>query len=316
MSPRVGILSLLFFFLLAILLLAACDTNHPVHPEILIHDFSTEKNIRFVAVGRQGYPTPVSKTIAGSIGRVAREKRIQFVVLAGDNFYPKGVESTSDPQWQDKFERLYDSASLQATPFYAVAGNHDHRGNTDAQLAYARDKLGSRRWQMDELYYARDFGKVGDRVLLRMVFLDTVTLKEEPEPQVEFLQQTMKAPGDPVWRVIVGHYPARSLARLKFSRSRILENLRPVLKKSGVDLYLSANDRFQQVLTYPDEPLHVSTNGGGTKREEGIVARNTATEFVADQKGFSVITVKAKQITVEMNNQDGETAYEKIILRD
>jgi len=77
------------------------------------------------------------------MSRVAQEGRTPFVVLAEDNFHPKSVKSTSDPQWQDKFERLYDTASLQATSFYAVAGNHDHRGNIDAQLAYAMVKLGS-----------------------------------------------------------------------------------------------------------------------------------------------------------------------------
>jgi len=148
-----------------------------------------------------------------------------------------------------------------------------------------------------------------------MVFLDSVTLKEEPDTQVEFLQQTMKGPGDMVWRVILGHYPARSLARHEFSRRQILDNLRPVLIQSGVDLDLSANDYFQQVLDYPGEPLHLSTNGGGTRRDEAVVSRNTATEFVADQKGFSTITVLTEQLTVEMNNQNGVTVYKKIVLR-
>ena len=32
---------------------------------------------------------------------------------------------------------IYNATSLKDTPFYAIAGNHDHGGNVSAQIAYS-----------------------------------------------------------------------------------------------------------------------------------------------------------------------------------
>ena len=83
----------------------------------------------------------------------------------------------------------------------------------------------------------------------------------------------------------------------------------------SIDLYISSNDYFQQVIESVGEPLHVSTNGGGERREENIVGRNTTSEFVADQKGFSMITVFPEQLIVDMLNAEGVETYKKSLLR-
>ncbi|MBR9977684.1 MAG: metallophosphoesterase, partial [Bacteroidetes bacterium] len=75
---------------------------------------------------------------------------VQAVVSTGDNIYNSGVKSVDDPQWQSKFERVYPADNLPV-PFWAVLGNHDYRGNPDAQVAYTRHRLpdGSvSRWRM------------------------------------------------------------------------------------------------------------------------------------------------------------------------
>ncbi len=55
----------------------------------------------------------------------------------GDNFYDYGVNSTSDPYWQQDFVDVYSDAALQI-PWYITLGNHDYMGTVDVQLQYQK----------------------------------------------------------------------------------------------------------------------------------------------------------------------------------
>jgi len=274
-----------------------------------------QERISFLAVGRQGYGNPWASEVAAGMERSAAEEATHFVVLTGDNFYPSGVASVTDAQWQEKFEVLYGGPRLGTLPFYAVLGNHDHQGNAAAQLQYAREQRGSGRFRMDGFSYYRDFGRVGDRILLRMVFLDTVPMIERwgaKRAAVSFLREALVLPGDPVWRVVVGHSGVRSLTRNPFTSQLLLDDLLGVMQELEVDLVLSGNDRFQQVLDEPGEPLHVSSNGGGRKLETGIAERSTESAFVAVRPGFARVTVDAASLEVSMFDRQGNATYRKV----
>eukprot|EP00930_Biecheleria_cincta_P018320 TRINITY_DN14312_c0_g1_i1.p1 TRINITY_DN14312_c0_g1~~TRINITY_DN14312_c0_g1_i1.p1 ORF type:complete len:430 (+),score=72.45 TRINITY_DN14312_c0_g1_i1:56-1345(+) len=49
---------------------------------------------------------------------------VKFVINVGDSFYPNGVKSKDDPQWDTKWRNVYD-AKLRSVPWYSVYGNHD-----------------------------------------------------------------------------------------------------------------------------------------------------------------------------------------------
>eukprot|EP00930_Biecheleria_cincta_P088455 TRINITY_DN7769_c0_g1_i3.p1 TRINITY_DN7769_c0_g1~~TRINITY_DN7769_c0_g1_i3.p1 ORF type:complete len:396 (+),score=65.91 TRINITY_DN7769_c0_g1_i3:22-1209(+) len=50
---------------------------------------------------------------------------VQFVINVGDSFYPNGVISRSDKQWDTKWRNVY-SPTLRSIPWYSVYGNHDY----------------------------------------------------------------------------------------------------------------------------------------------------------------------------------------------
>ena len=79
---------------------------------------------------------------AGALGAEA-------VLLLGDNFYTHGVETNTSSRFRDTFEAVYPPSLFRQLPFYVVAGNHDHRGNVQAQIDYH----GSPRWHFPALYY-------------------------------------------------------------------------------------------------------------------------------------------------------------------
>jgi tartrate-resistant acid phosphatase type 5 len=94
-----------------------------------------------------------------------------FIVSCGDNFQVQGVASVQDPLWISNFENIYKHPSLQVD-WYPVLGNHDYKGNTQAQIDYSNI---SRRWRMPSHYYT--FAKkINDSVSVRLIFLDTSPL--------------------------------------------------------------------------------------------------------------------------------------------
>jgi tartrate-resistant acid phosphatase type 5 len=107
-------------------------------------------------------------TVAGKIGA-------SFALGMGDNFYGSGIHGDEhDARFQETFENVYTGSSLNI-PFYMIAGNHDHKGNVTAQIAYSAD---STRWEYPAPYYA--IGPVafntssGKAASFQMFMIDTV----------------------------------------------------------------------------------------------------------------------------------------------
>jgi hypothetical protein len=91
-----------------------------------------------------------------------------------------------------------------------------------------------------------------------------------------------------------------------YTRERTLSALLPQFQQMNVDLYVSANDRFQQILDRPGEPLHVSTSGGSDKQETGVAPEDAARDAVVADAGFAVISASPTEIAVELRNPDGK----------
>lgn len=50
---------------------------------------------------------------------------VKFIINVGDSFYPDGVRSKWDRQWDQKWRNVYDK-KLRSVPWYSVYGNHDY----------------------------------------------------------------------------------------------------------------------------------------------------------------------------------------------
>ncbi|KAL5022375.1 hypothetical protein ScPMuIL_001530 [Solemya velum] len=94
---------------------------------------------------------------------------IKFIVL-GD--WGGRVENVNDKRFRDTFEDVFDSPYFNI-PWYMLAGNHDHRGNVSAQIAYSQI---SSKWTFPHYYYKQTKRIVGSNVTLDILMLDTVIL--------------------------------------------------------------------------------------------------------------------------------------------
>lgn len=75
------------------------------------------------------------------------------VLLLGDNFYANGIHGDhSSSRFDTTFQQVFDHSVFNRLPFYAIAGNHDWRGNVSAQIEYT--KHAKLRWNFPNFYYS------------------------------------------------------------------------------------------------------------------------------------------------------------------
>lgn len=121
--------------------------------------------------------SPITSTETAVIKGMVKtktEKNSQMVLLLGDNFYSSGVSSsTAATRFKSGFENAFSDAAWDQMPFYALCGNHDHRGSTSEQTQYTGK--GSGRWNMPSLNYNID-RTLPDGKTLRIVMFDSVEL--------------------------------------------------------------------------------------------------------------------------------------------
>jgi len=89
----------------------------------------------FIAIGDWGhddnthgncYSSMCQKTVAQQMHETMAELGdVKFVINVGDSFYPNGVSSADDWQWDAKWRNVY-SESTRSVPWYSVYGNHDY----------------------------------------------------------------------------------------------------------------------------------------------------------------------------------------------
>jgi acid phosphatase len=281
---------------------------------------ASERPLSFVVIGDWGRGTEAQHRVAAEMGRAAAAKDARFVLALGDNFYDKGVESVDDPLWKSMFEDVYTHPALQV-PWHAVLGNHDYGGNPQAQIDYTAR---SPRWRMPRRYY-----KVADRTLdhagIDMFVIDTSpfvqSYRKDPasararnmasqdiDAQLAWLDTSL---GDARarWKLVVGHHTIHSGGSAHGDTHELVERLKPVLLRHGVQIYIAGHDHDLQHIHR--DGLHMIQCGGGM--EARPVKSIEGTQFCVAQPGFGVITVAGDRLTMEFRDQAGASLYRATI---
>ena len=162
------------------------------------------EEIRVLLLGDWGSGSIEQKNIAEKSAITCDQLGCDLVLMMGDNFIQHGVENLDDPQFQEKFEKVY----TQKVPFYPVLGNHDLQGNWRAQVEYTNH---SDRWTMPDSSY--DF--LGGPVQFHghQHFLHGLLPLETTEPQNHPVEGGLRPSADS----IPGQTPRNELAGKKVS---------------------------------------------------------------------------------------------------
>lgn len=267
----------------------------------------------FVAIGDWGRDgTPVQRQVAGVMAVWASAHAARFVISTGDNFYNYGVQSVDDPKWHSSFENVYLQPALWV-PWYVALGNHDYRGNVQAQIDYAAT---STRWRMPARFYTVT-EPVGERSSLQLFVLDTTPFiakyrsiisvtkvwGQNPAAQRSWLEKELAA-STAEWKIVVGHHPIYGVGT-HGDFTELTHDVAPLLERYQVAVYLAGHDHSLQHLKVGS--VHYLTSGGGS--EAVRVRPDGRTLFAAAATGFLAFRVTPETLTVDAIGADGRKLH-------
>ena len=279
---------------------------------------AVEKPLNFYLandLGRNGYYD--QKPIAEMMGKMAENIDIECVVAAGDVHHFEGVRSISDPLWMTNYELIYSHPELML-PWYAILGNHEYRGNTQAVLDYSRV---SARWNVPSLYYTKVLES--DDVTVRLVMIDTAPLitkyrkdKEDyPEAglqddnrQLQWIDSVLSVAKED-WVLVVGHHPIYAdTEKSESERTDLQKRLDPILKKhNNVDFYLCGHiHNFQHIRRKGTSYDYIVNTSGSLSRP---VQKIEGTQFCSDVTGYSLITADKQELALHLIDKEGNIVY-------
>ena len=250
--------------------------------------------IHFIFVGDTGTGTSDQYRVASAMKTYCTRDACDFLVLLGDNFYPGGVSSVLDPQWQTKVIKPYEPLNI---PLYPVLGNHDYLGNVSAQLNFS--KIFSH-WILPARYHTFTRGMV------QFFILDS---NKMDSAQLTWLKTELNGSAAR-WKIAAEHHPLYSYG-VHGSDENLINTLRPLLL-GRLDFFLVGHDHDKQVLKDPsDSFLHYVVAGTGSQNRPS--KGGVLSQFNSSTLGFGSLNLDDETAALKMLNANAEIEFEKRI---
>ncbi|XP_064626660.1 tartrate-resistant acid phosphatase type 5-like [Lineus longissimus] len=302
-----------------------------------------DDSVRFLVIGDWGglpyspFSTAIERAIAKQMAKVSSNIDSQFLLALGDNFYFDGVVNVHDPRFHETYEDVFTHDSLQ-TPWYLVAGNHDHRGNVTAQILYSQV---SKRWNYPDYYYTMSYPIPNSKKTVRFVMIDTILLcgvsdthylGEPPlgaadqsvaDKQWLWIEQQLSHSKDD-YLIVAGHYPVYSIAE-HGPTDCLIKQLDPMLHKYNVSAFMSGHDHNLQHLVYTDVLYKTKMDyfviGSANFIDNSIKHKNAVPKgslkfHWADTStfgGFAKVLITPHDMTLTLLRANGVELYQKTI---
>ncbi|KAK9107531.1 hypothetical protein Syun_023542 [Stephania yunnanensis] len=251
--------------------------------------------------------------VAFQMGKIGKKLDVDFVISTGDNFYENGLKGVNDTGFSESFASIYTAPSLQKQ-WYSVLGNHDYRGNAEAQLDPILRKIDSRWLCM------RSF--VVDSEIAEFFFVDTspfVDMYFQPKaehhydwrgvlPRQNYISNVLKdlkqalSESTAEWKIVVGHHAIRSIG-FHGNTSELIKQLLPILNENNVDLYMNGHDHCLEHISSSKAKgsIQFLTTGAGSKAWRGNLREHEeGVKFYYDGQGF---------LSAELNHSEARIAY-------
>ncbi len=272
--------------------------------------------------GRNGHQN--QQEVADQMNKTASVLEPEFIISTGDNFYDNGIASVDDPYWISSFENVY-NGEFMFVNWYVVLGNHDYRGNPDAEIAYTQK---SRRWNMPARYFTVDKEMEDGSGMAKFVFIDTSPFEDEyyeedkyknavsgqdTAAQYAWIDSTLAASQDAKWLIVVGHHPFYTSGKRVDDEAYVRNHLEPLFEKHKVDMYFAGHEHDLQ----HQKPADVYTNHfvSGAGSEVRPTGKTDFTKFAESQPGFMSASLTANSCLIQAINEKGQVIYKTELKR-
>jgi tartrate-resistant acid phosphatase type 5 len=255
------------------------------------------------------------KDVAAAMKRTATLFEPSFIISTGDNFYSDGVASIYDPQWNKSYENIYTGNDLQID-WWVVLGNHDYRGNPQAEIDYSKI---SRRWRMPARYFTNVHElKSGKKA--RFIYTDTSPFvkkyhkeplkysdltKEDTNKQMNWIDSVLAASNEE-WKFVIGHHPVFSTGK-HGNTQELIDILKPKMEKHGVQAYFCGHDHDLQHQKLQGSEIDYFVSGAGSEVRE--VVSNDMTKFAQNTAGFAMVVLKENKYVLYFINKNANVIY-------
>ncbi|KAM4109017.1 hypothetical protein ACB094_03G089600 [Castanea mollissima] len=274
------------------------------------------------------HPVKADGSLSFLMGVVGEKLDIDFVISTGDNFYEDGLTRVS--AFNESFINIY-TASILQKPWYNVLGNHDYRGDVEAQLSPILTKMDPR-WLclrsfivnagLVEFFFFTDpeehtYDWKG--ILPRQEYLSNLfrgglpmilarNLNQRPQPHLVHhlnlltywrTKDVDSALRDSTakWKIVVGHHTIKSAGQHGITLE-LEEQLLPILQANNIDLYVKGPDHcLEHISGYQIQFL---TSGGGSKAWRGDIREWNPEELRLYYDGQGFMSMQITQTLVDI----------------
>jgi metallophosphoesterase superfamily enzyme len=256
------------------------------------------------------------QVIANLMGEMAGKIKPECIISTGDTHHGNGVKSTTDDDWQEHLIEMYNHRNLAKLDWWAVTGNHEYRGNSQALIDYSKVNP---HWRMPAKYYTMVFKKGG--ATIRFVMLDTTPLIEryregnkypdakhqDKEAQLEWLDKVLSEATED-WVIVAGHHPVYAdTKKPKIERDDMKEAINSTLRKHKVAMYICGHIHSFQHIRRKGYDIDYLVNSSASWARD--VKQTKDTKYCSNEAGFSVITASKKRLSVHMIDKNGNILH-------
>ncbi|KAJ7970236.1 Purple acid phosphatase [Quillaja saponaria] len=287
-----------------------------------LHPAKTDGSLSFLVIGdwgRRGYFN--QSEVAFQMGKTAEKLDINFVISTGDNFYDNGLIDENDAAFEESFTKIYTAKSLQKH-WYSVLGNHDYRGDAEAQLSPVLRKIDSR-WlclrsfivnaEVAEIFF------VDTTPFVNEYFTDADGHKydwREITPQKSYVTNLLKdlelalMESTAKWRIVVGHHAIRSVGH-HGDTQELVKELLPVLQANDIDFYINGHDHCLEHISDTESRVQFLTSGAGSKAWRGDTTElnREGLNFFYDGQGFMSVQLCLTEAKIDFYDVSGKVLH-------
>ena len=267
--------------------------------------------IRFIAVGDIGSQSPIQQQVAQSANTVCTTSGCDFVLLLGDNLYPKGLTHRGDSRLEALIQDSYGAMNL---PIYAVLGNHDYGNDHGTQIDWSAG-WHQIHWAESQPSFhipAPAYSFYAGNALFLAV--DTTEFFwADASGQREWLHTTL-AKDSSAWRIVFAHHPYRSngehgnagtyegVPGFPYLSGRAVEQLYEEELCGEIDLGLAGHDHSRQWIEACGTSWIIS--GAGAKTTP-LVDRGNSPLFASATEGFVWVELTGDAMNVVFYDAEG-----------